>query len=109
MENKGLNVFGSHNLLASKFSADVHRLCRVAYVVRHEFGHDWNGNGVVPRDFFHITFDVNNDGLITPATDLNYTLFPNVANIRYQYYAGPGSLTDLQPETFSTMARGFDC
>ncbi|MCB2182795.1 MAG: Ig-like domain-containing protein [Desulfobulbaceae bacterium] len=63
----------------------------------------------VPRDFFNLTFDVNNDGIITPDTDINYTLYSDVANIRYRYYTGPDSWSDWAPETFSSMARGFGC
>jgi len=63
----------------------------------------------VPRDFFYLTFDVDKDREITPNVDVDYTLFPNQATIRYRYYLGPDAMTDLQPETFSSMARGFGC
>ena len=66
-------------------------------------------DGAVPRDFFYLTFDVDRDGAITPDVDLDYTLSPGQANIRYRYYLGPDLLTGLQPETFSSMARGFGC
>ncbi len=62
-----------------------------------------------PRDTFQLTFDVNNDGLITPGVDVNYSLLPDLASIRYQVYNGPDSWSGFEPETFSSVARGFGC
>jgi hypothetical protein len=61
------------------------------------------------KDFFWLTFDVDRDGQITPDVDLNYGTIPANNNMRYQYYTGPATWTGLQPETFSSKARGFGC
>jgi hypothetical protein len=60
-------------------------------------------------EYFYLTFDVDRDGLITPDVDLNYSLVPATGNMRYQYYKGPNQWTGLQPETYSSKARGFGC
>lgn len=61
------------------------------------------------NDYFWLTFDVDQDGEITEDVDLNYGLHPYTGNMRYQFYLGPGTWTGLQPETFSSKARGFGC
>lgn len=60
-------------------------------------------------DYFWLSFDTNRDGVITPNEDINYGLHPTNGNMRYQYYLGPGSWTGLQPDTFSSKAKGFGC
>ncbi|GAB4274006.1 MAG: hypothetical protein Kow0092_29370 [Deferrisomatales bacterium] len=60
-------------------------------------------------DFFWLSFDVDGDGAITPGVDLMYNLVPSTGNMRYQYYQGPSTWTGLQPETFSSKAKGFGC
>ncbi len=60
-------------------------------------------------DYFWLSFDKNKDGAITPNVDLNYGLTNNTGNLRYQYYLGASSWTGLQPNTFSSRARGFGC
>ena len=62
-----------------------------------------------PRDYFTLTFDVNNDELITPAIDLYYRPDSNTGNLRYRYYKGADDWSPPQPTTFSSMARGFEC
>lgn len=60
-------------------------------------------------DYFWMTFDVNRNGVIDPKVDLNYGLNPQNGNMRYSYYLGPGQLTGIQPDTFSSKGRGFGC
>ncbi len=60
-------------------------------------------------DYFWLTFDVNNDGVIDANMDLNYGPHPDTTNIRYQYYLAPNTWTGLQPDTFSARAKGFGC
>ena len=61
-------------------------------------------------DTFSLTFDVNGDGRITEGVDLNFTLIPGTHNMRYQHYAGPGSLDPLEPGPIrSSVGGGFGC
>ncbi len=60
-------------------------------------------------DYFWLTFDVNRDGEITPDTDIQYATNPSNGNLGYQIYNGPGSWTGLQPETYSSMGKGYGC
>ena len=60
-------------------------------------------------DYFWLTFDVDNDGVIDANLDLNYGPAPRTGNLRYQYYLGPNQWTGLQPDTFSARAKGFGC
>jgi hypothetical protein len=60
-------------------------------------------------DYFWITFDVDEDGVIDANFDLNYGINPVSGNMRYQYYLGPGQWTGLQPSTRSSKAKGFGC
>ena len=62
-----------------------------------------------PQDVFRLTFDVDRDGEITPDVDLNYREDSTTGNMRYQFYQGPASLNGLQPDTWSSMGRGFGC
>lgn len=61
------------------------------------------------NDYFWLTFDVNQNGIIDAELDKNYNLHPYNGNMRYQYYLGPGHWTGLQNETFSAKAKGFGC
>ena len=59
-----------------------------------------------PDDFFWLTFDVNEDGLITPNEDLMYSMYPNTTDLGIQYYQGPGHWSGLNPST-SVTVKGF--
>lgn len=61
------------------------------------------------NDYFWLIFDVDRDGVIDPMQDLSYGLAPNTYNMRYSYFLGPGSLTGMQPETYSSRGKGFGC
>lgn len=54
MENKGLNIFNSRVLLASKDTATDADWLNIASVVAHEYFHNWTGNRVTLRDWFQI-------------------------------------------------------
>lgn len=55
MENKGLNIFNSSLLLASKDTATDQDHERCLNVVGHEYFHNWTGNRVTCRDWFQLT------------------------------------------------------
>ncbi len=61
------------------------------------------------NDYFWLTFDLDNDGVIDP-TDVNYVNpigQPN--NLRYQNYTGSGGWSSVSPTTWSSQGRGFGC
>ena len=52
MENKGLNIFNSKLILASKETATDSDYLNIQGVVGHEYFHNWSGNRVTCRDWF---------------------------------------------------------
>ncbi len=54
MENKGLNVFNSSVLLADAETATDLNFERIESVVAHEYFHNWTGNRITCRDWFHL-------------------------------------------------------
>ncbi len=61
------------------------------------------------NDIFWLIFDVDRDGVIDAYQDLLYGLDPSTGNMRYSYFTGSGSLTGIQPQTYSSRAKGFGC
>ena len=55
MENKGLNIFNTKNILANPNTATDDDYVRVEEVIGHEYFHNWSGNRVTCRDWFQIT------------------------------------------------------
>jgi aminopeptidase N len=55
MENKGLNIFNTSCVLASKDTATDAAYERVEAVVAHEYFHNWSGNRVTCRDWFQLS------------------------------------------------------
>ncbi len=55
MENKGLNVFNSKYVLASKDTATDADFDGIESVIAHEYFHNWTGNRVTCRDWFQLT------------------------------------------------------
>lgn len=55
MENKGLNIFNSHYVLASQTTATDSDFQGVEAVIGHEYFHNWTGNRVTCRDWFQLT------------------------------------------------------
>ena len=55
MENKGLNVFNSRLILADQGSATDDDFYAIESVVAHEYFHNWTGNRVTLRDWFHLS------------------------------------------------------
>lgn len=55
MENKGLNIFNAALVYAHpKTSTDLDYL-RIESVVAHEYFHNWTGNRITCRDWFHLS------------------------------------------------------
>lgn len=55
MENKGLNIFNSKLVLADPQSATDLDYFLIESVVAHEYFHNWTGNRVTLRDWFHLS------------------------------------------------------
>ncbi|MES2963674.1 MAG: aminopeptidase N, partial [Bdellovibrionota bacterium] len=55
MENKGLNVFNAHYVLAKPETATDTDYDGIAAVVAHEYFHNWTGNRVTCRDWFQLS------------------------------------------------------
>ncbi|MGQ0674163.1 MAG: aminopeptidase N [Hyphomicrobium sp.] len=54
MENKGLNVFNDHLVLASPETATDTDFEHIESVVAHEYFHNWTGNRITCRDWFQL-------------------------------------------------------
>ncbi|MBN1378835.1 MAG: aminopeptidase N [Gammaproteobacteria bacterium] len=55
MENKGLNIFNSKFVLASRETATDVDYQRIEGVIAHEYFHNWTGNRVTCRDWFQLS------------------------------------------------------
>lgn len=55
MENKGLNIFNSHYILARPDTATDRDFAAIESVVAHEYFHNWTGNRVTCRDWFQLS------------------------------------------------------
>lgn len=55
MENKGLNIFNSRYVLADYDTATDDEFLAIESVVAHEYFHNWTGNRVTLRDWFHLS------------------------------------------------------
>ncbi|WP_126974574.1 aminopeptidase N [Frigidibacter oleivorans] len=54
MENKGLNIFNSKLVLASRDTATDADFERIERVIAHEYFHNWTGNRITCRDWFQL-------------------------------------------------------
>ena len=55
MENKGLNIFNSHYVLADEDTATDANFMGIQSVIAHEYFHNWTGNRITCRDWFQLT------------------------------------------------------
>lgn len=55
MENKGLNIFNSHYVLANEELATDRDFMGIQSVIAHEYFHNWTGNRITCRDWFQLT------------------------------------------------------
>src|SRR5210317_1038993 len=54
MENKGLNIFNSSAVLASPETTVDGNFERIEAIIAHEYFHNWTGNRITCRDWFHL-------------------------------------------------------
>lgn len=55
MENKGLNIFNAHYILADAATATDKDFENIEAVVGHEYFHNWTGNRITCRDWFQLS------------------------------------------------------
>ena len=106
MENKGLNIFNSRLVLADENTATDMDFHRIESVVGHEYFHNWTGNRVTLRDWFHLSLK---EGLTVfrdqefsgDMTDIGIQRINDVADLRERQFiedAGP-SAHPVRPES----------
>ncbi|MFN9068045.1 MAG: aminopeptidase N, partial [Bdellovibrionales bacterium] len=54
IENKGLNVFNSNYVFAHPRTSTDTDYLRIESIVAHEYFHNWTGNRITCRDWFHL-------------------------------------------------------
>ena len=55
MENKGLNLFNAHYVLAKPETATDEDYAHILSVIGHEYFHNWTGNRITLRDWFQLS------------------------------------------------------
>ena len=55
MENKGLNIFNTKYVIASKDTSTDQDFMNVFGVIGHEYFHNWTGNRITLRDWFQLS------------------------------------------------------
>ena len=110
MENKGLNIFNSHYVLADKDTATDQNYMGIESVIAHEYFHNWTGNRITCRDWFQLTLK---EGLTvyrdqTFSADMNsedVIRIEGVKSLRERQFvedAGPTS-HPIQPASYISM------
>jgi aminopeptidase N len=107
MENKGLNIFNSHYVLAKKETATDSDFIGVEAVIGHEYFHNWTGNRVTCRDWFQLTLKegltVFRDQEFT--SDLNSRSVKRIDDVRglrgHQFPEDEGPMSHpIRPESY---------
>ena len=78
MENKGLNIFNSHYVLADADTATDANFMGIESVIGHEYFHNWTGNRITCRDWFQLTLK---EGL-TVFRDQEFSADMNVRSVQ---------------------------
>jgi len=84
MENKGLNIFNSHYVLADEDSATDQNFMGIESVIAHEYFHNWTGNRITCRDWFQLTLK---EGLTVFrdqcfSADMNDTVVQRISDVK---------------------------
>lgn len=84
MENKGLNIFNSHYVLADEETATDTDFMGIESVIAHEYFHNWTGNRITCRNWFELTLK---EGLTvfrdqTFSADMNSELTQRLDDVR---------------------------
>ncbi|MDD2906564.1 MAG: aminopeptidase N [Sulfurimonas sp.] len=110
MENKGLNIFNSHYVLANEDTATDANFMGIQSVIAHEYFHNWTGNRITCRDWFQLTLK---EGLTVFrdqcfSADLNSAQvqrIKDVISLRERQFVEDASPTShpIQPESYISM------
>jgi len=110
MENKGLNIFNSHYVLADEDTASDMNFMGIQSVIAHEYFHNWTGNRITCRDWFQLTLK---EGLTvfrdqSFSADLNsreVQRIEDVKGLRERQFVEDASPTahPIQPESYISM------
>ncbi len=110
MENKGLNIFNSHYVLANEELATDRDFMGIQSVIAHEYFHNWTGNRITCRDWFQLTLK---EGLTVFrdqcfSADLNskeVQRIEDVKALRERQFVEDASPTahPIQPESYISM------
>jgi aminopeptidase N len=110
MENKGLNIFNSHYVLADKDVATDNDFMGIQSVIAHEYFHNWTGNRITCRDWFQLTLK---EGLTVFrdqcfSADMNsaeVARIEDVKALRERQFVEDASPTShpIQPESYISM------
>ncbi|QFR48775.1 aminopeptidase N [Sulfurimonas lithotrophica] len=110
MENKGLNIFNSHYVLANEELATDRDFMGIQSVIAHEYFHNWTGNRITCRDWFQLTLK---EGLTVFrdqcfSADLNskeVARIEDVKALRERQFVEDASPTShpIQPESYISM------
>ncbi|MDY0117518.1 MAG: aminopeptidase N [Sulfurimonadaceae bacterium] len=110
MENKGLNVFNSHYVLADSDVATDEDFMGIESVIAHEYFHNWTGNRITCRDWFQLTLK---EGLTVFrdqcfSADINSSdvqRIKDVKSLKERQFVEDASATahPIQPESYISM------
>ena len=110
MENKGLNIFNSHYVLADTNTATDDNFMGIQSVIAHEYFHNWTGNRITCRDWFQLTLK---EGLTVFrdqcfSADLNskdVQRIKDVKSLRERQFVEDASPTShpIQPKSYISM------
>ena len=110
MENKGLNIFNSHYVLADEDSATDVNFMGIEAVIAHEYFHNWTGNRITCRDWFQLTLK---EGLTvfrdqSFSADLNSSEVQRIEDVkalRERQFVEDASPTShpIQPKSYISM------
>jgi len=110
MENKGLNIFNSHYVLADENTATDNDFMGIQSVIAHEYFHNWTGNRITCRDWFQLTLK---EGLTVFrdqcfSADMNskeVQRIKDVKSLRQRQFVEDASATahPIQPKSYISM------
>jgi len=107
MENKGLNIFNSHYVLADTDTASDVNFLGIESVIAHEYFHNYSGNRVTCRDWFQLTlkegFTVFRDQSFS--ADMNSEVIQRIEDVsalRERQFVEDASATShpIRPESY---------
>jgi aminopeptidase N len=110
MENKGLNIFNSHYVLANPNTATDDDFMGVEAVIGHEYFHNWTGNRITCRDWFQLSLKegltvFRDQEFSADLHDRNLKRIEDVSILRAsQFYEDAGPMAHpVRPESYIEM------